>query len=241
MDPEGKLWVALDTSKTKALEIAKRIGVAQLPVVKGVKLNRLIDEEVFRRDGEPQLLRELADARIGAIWVDIKVHDVPRTVVGRIRPYINSGLVQYITVMAKGEVDMMLEAREAAGNLVNIIAVTELTSLTEQQVQLGSGHSAKASVVYLARLAVLAELQYLVCSGQEISVIRERRELKKLKLFVPGVNTSFASAGYDQSRTMTIVDALKYGATAVVVGGAIVNALDPVDVIKRIAEEIEAA
>ncbi|MDO8424667.1 MAG: orotidine 5'-phosphate decarboxylase / HUMPS family protein [bacterium] len=240
MDSKGKLWVALDADKAKSLEIIRKIGPARLSVVRGVKLNRSLDQEVFRLDGEPRLFQEIADAGLAA-WADIKAHDVSRTVAGRVEPYAQSGLVQYLTVMAKGEIDMMMAAVKAGGDKVKIIAVTELTSLSEEEIHLGSGHPAKASVINLARLAVLAGVQYLVCSGQELPVIRKRPELKALKPFVPGVNPSFASAGSDQARTMTIVDALKQGADAVVVGGAIVNAPDPVDVIKRIAQEIEEA
>lgn len=240
MEAKGKLWVALDTNKAKSLEIVRIIGPARLAVVRGVKLNRSLDQEIFRLDGEPRLLQEIADAGLTA-WADIKAHDVPRTVAGRIEPYAQSGLVRYLTVMAKGGIDMMMEAVKAGGGKVNIIAVTELTSLSEEEIHLGSGLPAKASVINLARLAVLAGVQYFVCSGQELPVIRKRPELKGLKPFVPGVNPSFASAGSDQVRTMTIVDALKQGVDAVVVGGAIVNAKDPVDVIKRIAEEIAAA
>jgi len=240
METKGKLWVALDTDRVKSLEIVRKIGPAKLPVVRGVKLNRSLDQEVFRLDGEPRLLFEIADMGM-LTWADIKAHDVPRTVAGRIEPYVQSGFVQYLTVMAKGGIDMMMEAVKAGGEQLNIIAVTELTSLSEEEIHLGSGQPAKASVINLARWVVLAKVQYFVCSGQELPVIRKRPELKGLKPFVPGVNPSFASAGSDQARTMTIVEALKQGADAVVVGGAIVSAPDPIDVIKRIAEEIEAA
>jgi orotidine-5'-phosphate decarboxylase len=154
---------------------------------------------------------------------------------------VQSGLVHYLTVMAKGGIDMMTEAVKAGGGRLNIIAVTELTSLSEEEVHLGSGQPAKASVISLARLTVLAGVQYLVCSGQELPVIRKRSELKNLKPFVPGVSLTFAAAGVDQARTMSIVDVLKQGADAVVVGGAIVNDLYPVDVIKRITQVIEEA
>lgn len=240
MDSKGKLWIALDTDKTKSLEIVRKVGPASLPVIRGVKLNRSLDQEVFRLDGEPRLLQEIADLGLMA-WADIKAMDVPRTVAGRIEPYALSGIVQYITVMAKGGIDMMMDAVKSAGSKINIIAVTELTSLSEEEVHLGSGQPAKASVINLARLAVLAGVQYLVCSGQELPVIRKRSELKRLKPFVPGVNPSFASAGADQARTMTIIDALKQGAEAVVVGGLIVNAADPIDIIKRITQEIDEA
>lgn len=240
MDADRRLWVALDTDWERTLHLVREIGEANLSVVRGFKLNRTLDQQHFRPKDERRMLEEILDVGVSA-WADLKLHDVSRTVAARIEPYVESSLVRFITVMAKGEVDMMLDAVEAAGEKVSVIAVTELTSLTEELVHLGSGHPAKASVINLARLAVLAGVEYLVCSGQELSAIRQRRELRSLKPFVPGVNPSFASAGSDQSRTMSIVDALRGGADAVVVGSTIANAENPVDVITRIAAEIEEA
>jgi len=243
MEAKGKLWVAMDTTKERALEIGRMIGAAKLPVVRGIKINRLIDEEVFRQDREVRLLDELATQCELPLWADLKLNDIPRTVKGRIEPYVESGLVSYITIMAKGGIDMMKAAVDAGGETVNMIAVTELTSLDEEDVHLLAGQPSKASVVNLARLAVLAGLKYLVCSGQELLVVRKRFELAILKPFIPAVSPSFAQAGSDQKRTMDIVEVLRRGAEAVVVGGLIVgrDVKDPVSVIKRIAQEIEEA
>lgn len=242
MDSRNSIWVALDTNKEKALEIARK--VARHPAVYGFKVNRLIDQEVFRKDGEPALFDILGDLSENN-WADGKFIDVPRTVVGRLMPYIESGKVNYITIMAKGEIDMMMDAVAAAGDKVFIISVTELTSLMEEQVHLGSGHPAKASVINLARNAVLSGVQHLVCSSQEIEVIGKRRELSDLDLFVPGITPAWKSnAPSDQNRigTPAFVFDKKRGPNKkkLVIGSAIVEAEDPWEAVERTAAEIEA-
>ena len=247
MDSTGRIWVALDCAKDKALSIADKIG--NHSAVLGFKVNRLIDQESFRRDGEPRLFEELTKHG-KAIWADIKAIDIPETVAGRIAPYAESGLVQFVTVMAKGEIEMMMAAVKAGlGPVVSdeiievktsIIAVTELTSLSEEQVHLGSGQPAKASVIQLARNAVLAGVVYLVCSGQELEVLAKRPELRGLKKFVPAITPVWsAGPGYDQKRVVTPELALKKGADALVIGRAIINADDPLEAVEKTAAEIE--
>lgn len=237
MDSTGKIWVALDTDKKKALEIASLI--VGHPAVYGFKVNRLLDQEVFRKDGEQMLFDELAIHQ-KPVWVDGKFHDISRTVVGRLEPYILSGQVHYITVMAKGEIDMMIDSVEAAGDKVNIIAVTELTSLTEEQIHLGSGHPSKASVINLARNAVLAGVKHLVCSSQELEVLSKRRELQVLKKFIPAVKPAWKlNAGEDQKRIGTPAFAFSKDADKLVIGGAIVGDDDPLGAVEKTAEEIE--
>lgn len=89
MDSKGTIWAALDTDKAKALQIAKVI--ASHPAIFGFKVNRLIDQEVFRKDGEPALFEELAQHGL-PIWVDLKLFDIPRTVVERLMPYVQVGI-----------------------------------------------------------------------------------------------------------------------------------------------------
>ena len=237
MNFNGKIWAALDTNKKRALEIAKMI--APHPSIFGFKINRLVDQEAFRKDGEPRLFEELAQYG-KPIWVDLKFFDIPRTVVGRLEPYISSGMVQFVTVMAKGEVDMMSDGVNACGDNASIIAVTELTSFSEELVHLGSGHPSKATVISLARIVVLSGVKYLVCSSKELPVLNERRELTGLRKFVPGITPAWKLTGdeVDQKRTGTPGFALSNGADKIVIGGAIVNADDPLDAVEKTAQEI---
>jgi orotidine-5'-phosphate decarboxylase len=239
MDSKGTIWAALDTDKAKALKIAK--AIASHPAIFGFKVNRLIDQEVFRKDGEPALFEELAQHGL-PIWVDLKLFDIPRTVVERLMPYVQSGYVQFITVMAKGEVDMMADGVVAMGDKGSIIAVTELTSFSEEQVHLGSGHPSKASVINLARISVLAGVRHMVCSSQELGVLKNRRELTVLHKFVPGITPDWKKGENqpDQKRVGSPAFALSGGADKIVIGGAIVNDDDPLGAVEKTAQEIEA-
>ncbi|TSD02117.1 MAG: orotidine-5'-phosphate decarboxylase [Parcubacteria group bacterium Athens0714_25] len=192
-------------------------------------------------DGEPALFEELAQHGL-PIWVDLKLFDIPRTVVERLMPYIQSGYVQFITVMAKGEVDMMADGVAAMGDKGNIIAVTELTSFSEEQVHLGSGHPSKASVINLARISVLAGVRYMVCSSQELGVLKSRRELVSLRKFVPGITPDWKKGENQpgQKRVGSPAFALSGGADKIVIGGAIVNDADPLGAVEKTAQEIEA-
>jgi len=238
MDSTGKIWVALDIEKAKALEIAAII--AKHPAVFGFKVNRLVDQEVFRKDGEPMLFDELSAHQL-SIWVDIKLHDIERTVFFRIEPYIRSGQVQFLSVMAKGEVDMMMMAIEAMDNKGRIIGVTELTSLSEEQVHLGSGHPSKASVIQLARNVVISGGRHLVCSSQELKALSGRQELKCLDKFIPAITPAWKSGDEpDQKRTGTPAFALTNGGDKIIIGSAIVNADDPLEALEKTVAEIEA-
>lgn len=248
MDSTGTIWAALDCDKEKAMDVADKVGLH--PAIRGFKVNRLVDQEVFRPDGERRLFEAL-DFYGKDVWADLKLIDIPVTVANRIAPYFDDEKVNYITVMAKGGIKMMMDAVEAGkhGSIhaeirkigVSIIAVTELTSLSEEEVHLLSGQPARASVINLARMAVLSDVNNLVCSGKELAVLGSMPELAKLKKFVPAIKPAWSlSAGVDQKRVVTPEVAFKNGASALVIGRAIVDAEDPAEAVQRTADEIEA-
>lgn len=245
MDTEGKIWIALDTDKAKALRIAEELGSS--PAVYGFKVNRLMDAEIYRPKGEPRLLEELAQYK-KKLWADMKIIDIPETVKGRVEAHAKSNLVGFLTVMARGGIPMMIAAIEAGKSEIStteIIAVTELTSLDEEEIHLASGHPAKASVIFLAQQAVLAKITYLVCSGLEMTVIRKRPELQSLELFVPAVRPIWyqekTADQKDQKRTTTPIEVLKLGPSKIIIGRPIVNDADPKTALERTIAEIEAA
>ena len=70
MNSKDKIWVALDTDKGRAFQVANK--VADHSAVFGFKVNRLVDEEVFRKDNEVSLFDELSKHGL-PIWVDLKI------------------------------------------------------------------------------------------------------------------------------------------------------------------------
>jgi orotidine-5'-phosphate decarboxylase len=243
MDATKRICVALDTDKNCALSIAEGIAHSSKSYALGcLKINSLVDQEAT--DGHSltrPLFKTLKEFGV-PVWADVKLHDIPRTVVRRIKPYVETGCVKYVTVMAKGGIDMMRVAVRCGHKMTEVIAVTELTSFNEEDVHLLSGQPVKASVINLARHAVLAGVEYIVCSGHELKTIRNYEELQHLKLFVPAIRPAWSQVNTsDQKRVMTPVEAFMQSADMVVIGSSIVDAVDPVDAFNRTVDEIEQA
>lgn len=238
MDSSNRIWVALDCEKPRALAIAEAVGGH--PAVLGFKLNRLIDAENFRAVGEPWLFKALT--KYGkALWADMKLMDIPETVKGRTEAYARSGYFRYLTVMAKGGAKMMEAAVQAGGDKLNIIAVTELTSLSPEEVNMLSGRNVKASVWHLAELALKAGVRHLVCSGQDLAGLNIDERMGALRKFIPAISPAWSLGDQiDQKRTSTPEFALKSGACALVIGRAIGQADDPLEAVKKTAAEIKA-
>lgn len=235
MEWNGRIWLALDgMNLTKALNFASKLKNRV-----GYKLNDLWDEA-----GAEGLVK-LRTAGAEDLWVDAKLKDIPKTVANRVAKISAAG-ADFITVMADGEVDMMMAALKAAvesrrrdQTAVNIIAVTVLTSLAEEQAHLMYGQPSKAAALNLARLAKLAGIKFVVCSPQEVGTLAKRPELDMVYI-TPGVRPS-GSDPAGQTRFDTPVNAIKAGADDLVIGSPITGASDPIAALDAIEAEITAA
>lgn len=171
------------------------------------------------------------------LWADMKLKDIPNTVALRARVFRDAG-VDILTVHASGEIEMMQAAVENGPPM--ILAVTVLTSLSEEQTHLLHGQPAKAAVLYQVRLAKLAGMHGIVCSPKEVGILAKRPELKGMEFVTPGVRPAGQEVG-DQKRFDTPAAAIKAGATRLVIGRPITKAPDPVAAFNAIAAEIAAA
>lgn len=237
MDSKNRIWVALDCEKSRAIDIAK--SLRDHPAVLGFKLNRLIDAENFAPPNEPRLFESLT-AFGKKLWADMKLIDIPETVKARVKAYADSGFFSHITVMAEGGHEMMSEAVEAAGEM-KVIAVTKLTSLSPEEVIAINRREVAEMVLYLAKLAKFAEVGCLVCSGRELEILSDELVADLVK-FVPGISPAWSLGDQaDQKRTATPAYALSHGASALVIGRAIVKSCDPYNAVEQTAKEIEQA
>src|SRR5439155_3422660 len=177
------------------------------------------------------------------VCLDLKVHDIPNTVVGAVRAATRLG-VWMVNVHASGGEAMMRAAREAADDESSrlgrprpfVIAVTVLTSLDEAALrQIGVAATMTEQVERLAVLAQAAGLDGVVASPHEIGRIRLRCG-KTFTIVTPGIRAPDDAKG-DQRRTMTAAAALAAGANYLVVGRPIISAADPRAAAERIAEE----
>jgi orotidine-5'-phosphate decarboxylase len=162
------------------------------------------------------------------IFLDLKLHDIPNTVAGAVRAVLPLG-PRMLTLHAAGGGGMIAAARqaaEAAGPArPMLLAVTVLTSLDAAGLAAtGVADSPAAQVLRLARLAIEAGADGLVCSPLEVAMLRDALGPGPA-LVVPGIRPAGSAAG-DQMRTMTPRDAVEAGADWIVVGRPITAAPD---------------
>jgi orotidine-5'-phosphate decarboxylase len=173
------------------------------------------------------------------IFLDLKLHDIPNTVAGGVRAVLPLA-PRMLTVHAGGGAAMISAARNAAeargSDRPIILAVTVLTSLdADALAETGVIGSPAEQVLRLGRLALSAGADGLVCSPQEVAMLRQALGPGP-KLVVPGIRPAGSAVG-DQARVMTPRDAVAAGADWIVVGRPITEAPDP----QAVAAAIDAA
>ena len=228
----AELIVALDVqTRAEAVEKVKAIG-------DDVGFYK-IGLELFTAEG-PDVVKAVRD--LGKkVFLDLKFHDIPRTVERAVRSGGKLG-VDLMTIHSVGGKAMIRAAADAAAEFgptgPKILAVTVLTSLDQtDHVDVGIvGRSPADQVSAMARFAVANGANGLVCSPKEVGTLSAA--LPKGTLFItPGVRPAGSAVG-DQKRVATPADAVRDGATHLVVGRPILAAEDPVAAAKRILGEM---
>ena len=171
-----------------------------------------------------------------SVFLDLKLHDIPNTVQSAMAALANLG-VDMTNVHAAGGVEMMKAAREGLGEGTKLIAVTQLTSTSEEQMQSDQNiqTSLAESVLNYARKTAEAGLDGVVCSAHEVEVIKSATSSGFVCL-TPGIRP-LGSAVSDQKRVMTPSQARKIGSDYIVVGRPITQAENPVTAYQAIKEE----
>jgi orotidine-5'-phosphate decarboxylase len=166
------------------------------------------------------------------IFLDLKLHDIPQTVEGAARG-VAALFVQYVTVHASGGTEMIRAAKRALPE-TRLLAVTVLTSLDDaEQREIGFPPDA---VLRLAKLAVAAGADGIVCAPTDVAALRAELGPSPL-IVVPGIRPA-GSAKADQRRTGTPREAVRAGASIVVVGRPLRDAPDPAAAADAIAAEL---
>ena len=225
-----KIIVALDfPDAALALALVDRLapGLCRLKVGK----------ELFTAAG-PELVRALG-ARGFEVFLDLKFHDIPNTVAAACRAAAGLG-VWMMNVHAAGGRRMMTAAQEALAGLPDrplLIAVTVLTSMSADDLgEVGVADAPADQVLRLARLTQACKLDGVVCSAQEAALLRADLGAD-FRLVTPGIRPAGAAVG-DQRRVMTPAEALRAGATDLVIGRPITAAADPLAALKQIQADI---
>ncbi len=221
---QAPIAVALDAPD---LPTAVDWAQACAPYVSALKVGL----ETYLRDGAPGVAQMRAAALAGsvperpepALFLDLKLHDIPNTVAGAARSVaaLNPDI---LTVHALGGA-AMIAAAAAELPATRIAAVTILTSMDEKALaEVGVVGPSQAAVVRLAVMAVAAGARALVCSPLEVAQVRAAVPDDVL-LITPGVRPAGAEVA-DQRRVATPESALAAGADLLVIGRPITGAAD---------------
>ncbi|MEQ8179762.1 MAG: orotidine-5'-phosphate decarboxylase [Amphiplicatus sp.] len=229
-EPRDRLIIALDLpSPEDAARAVARIGDAGRFYKIGYQLMPI---------GGLDLARRLTDDG-KKVFLDFKFHDIGATVARGVASVVKLG-GDFLTVHA--EPDVIAGAVEGRGGdkRLKILAVTVLTSLDQKAIE-RAGMSMKIEDLVLKRAEFAAEggADGVIASAREAQAIKARFG-DALLVVTPGVRPEGASLD-DQARVLTPAEAVNAGADYLVVGRPIVNAADPQQAARAIADEIAAA
>ncbi|MCT6924044.1 MULTISPECIES: orotidine-5'-phosphate decarboxylase [Bacillales] len=200
--------------------------------------------ELYMQEG-PSIVSKIKEQG-HAIFLDLKLHDIPNTVQSAMKGLARLG-IDLINVHAAGGKSMMegalegLEAGTAASNKrPALIAVTQLTSTTEEQMrdEQKIALSLQESVLHYAKLTKEAGLDGVVCSVHEAKAIADACGEDFLRV-TPGIRMLGGDA-HDQKRIATPDGAKRDGSSLIVVGRAITGAANPVEAYKEVRQLWEA-
>lgn len=196
-----------------------------------------VGKELFTRCG-PELVTKISKAGF-EIFLDLKFHDIPNTVAGAVSAAVELG-VWMVNVHATGGPAMLEAARKALGSSKTLLtAVTVLTSLSAEDLRaVGIESAPEQQVLRLAKLTASCGLHGVVCSAQEIEVLRKSLP-REFLLVTPGIRPAGDAAG-DQKRVETPGTAIARGSSYLVIGRPITQATDPVAKLREITQEIQA-
>ena len=230
-----KIIIALDAmDKNNILNLLEKI-----PEVVWVKVGL----ELFVNEG-PEILSILRD-KGKKIFLDLKFHDIPTTVARACFAASQTGaeFISLHTCVGTKALKMANEAAHEGAAKVNIkppklLGITILTSWTQDSFvsDLLINQPIDQRVKHLAEIASKSGLGGCVCSPREVQSLREVYP-QTFELVTPGIR-SLGSDINDQSRVSDVSEALKMGASKLVIGRAITQSNDPAYMFKSFCDKV---
>jgi orotidine-5'-phosphate decarboxylase len=195
-----------------------------------------IGSQLFTRCG-PDIVRLIQESG-KKVMLDLKYHDIPNTVNHAVHAAVDLG-VSMLTLHAGGGRAMIEAARKATEKSpTQLLAVTVLTSMNEDMLrdEVGIQESPAETVARWAKMATESGAHGIVCSAQEIGLVRAAIGEEAL-VVTPGIRPAWSSKD-DQQRIMTPRHAHEAGASHIVVGRPILNHENPAEAVRLILEEL---
>ena len=201
---KNKIFVACDSNNiSKIKEIIKKTQNSKIKV--GYKFGL---EFLNSKNGRFFLSR----LKNKIIFADLKLHDIPNTCASAVKA-IKDLRVNYLTIHISSGLQALRKTKKASGK-IKLIGVTVLTSLDNKSLkEIGFNKNVKKLVAHQARLANKAKLDAIVCSAQEVKIVKK---IFKKEIITPGIR--FNSSSNDQRRILSPKQAYKNGSDWLVMG-----------------------
>lgn len=193
--------------------------------------------ELFYREGISVI--EKLKKQDHPIFLDLKLHDIPTTVMRAMRN-LAALEVDFVNVHALGGSDMIKRAKEgliSSTHETKLLAVTILTSMDERIInrELRLPGTVDDNVLHLAKMADQSGADGVVCSVHEAKAIKDNSE-KDFITMTPGIRLT-DSQDNDQKRVATPQLARENKATSLVIGRSITKAKNPKQAYERALKE----
>tara|TARA_B100002052_G_scaffold6135_1_gene5254 strand:- start:5 stop:679 length:675 start_codon:yes stop_codon:yes gene_type:complete len=201
---KNKIFVACDSAN-----ISKIKNIIQKTKISELKIGYKFGLEFLNSKNGRNFISKLKDK---IIFADLKLHDIPNTCISTIKA-IKDLKVNYLTMHISSGFEALKSAKKVSGK-IKLVGVTILTSLDNKALkEIGFNSNVKKLVLHQARLANKAKLDAIVCSAQEVKIVKK---VFKKEIITPGIR--FNSKKNDQIRTLSPKQAYKNGSNWLVIG-----------------------
>ena len=225
---DNKIIIPLDLEYSAAINMAKNFDA---------NLCRLkIGSQLFTSSG-PQIIEELNSLGFD-IFLDLKFHDIPNTVYEAVKSAADLG-IWMVNVHASGGRAMLEASKKALEGFDQpplLIAVTVLTSLSEDSLNEVGIKDLSEQVLRLAELTNECDLNGVVCASTDVKAIKNRFG-KDFITVTPGIRPNDSKVN-DQNRISTPSEAVKNGSDYLVIGRPITESENPTKALEKIIKEI---
>ena len=224
---DNKIIIPLDLEYSAAIHMAKNFDA---------NLCRLkIGSQLFTSSG-PQIIKELNSLGFD-VFLDLKFHDIPNTVYEAVKSAADLG-IWMVNVHASGGRAMLEASKKALDGFDQpplLIAVTVLTSLSEDSLNEVGIKDLSEQVLRLAKLTNECDLNGVVCASADVKAIKNRFG-KDFVTVTPGIRPNDSKVN-DQNRISTPSEAVKNGSDYLVIGRPITESENPTKALEKIIEE----
>ena len=225
---DNKIIIPLDFEYSAAIHMAKNFDA---------NLCRLkIGSQLFTSSG-PQIIKELNSLGFD-VFLDLKFHDIPNTVYEAVKSAADLG-IWMVNVHASGGRAMLEASKKALEGFDQpplLIAVTVLTSLSEDSLSEVGIKNLSEQVLRLAELTNECDLNGVVCASTDVQAIKNRFG-KDFITVTPGIRPNDSKVN-DQNRISTPSEAVKNGSDYLVIGRPITGSENPTKALEEINKEI---